>query len=185
MKFGFACHYLSPEGHQLYPFRTTTKTSFLRDPTPERLYELSRHNLKSLLSILRAISTQEPHLRMFRIGSELLPLYTLPEATPIHREIFPDIARGFTLAGQIAREHNIRLSFHPGQYTVMASNRPEVIENSILDLEYHAFCATSMGYGTTFQDFKINIHANGAGGLSQFIKTYHRLSPELRSMLTV
>jgi UV DNA damage repair endonuclease len=60
-----------------------------------------------------------------------------------------------------------------------------VVERSIEDVEYHAMCAKSLGYGETFQDFKINIHMNGKKGFAGFKNTFLKLSPEARLMLTV
>ena len=85
----------------------------------------------------------------------------------------------------LAKKNDIRLSFHPGQYTVLASDNPSVVERSIEDVEYHAMCAKSLGYGETFQDFKINIHMNGKKGFAGFKNTFLKLSPEARLMLTV
>jgi UV DNA damage repair endonuclease len=122
---------------------------------------------------------------MMRIGSDLLPLYTIPEATILYQDILPDLYPLFKRCGDLAKKNDIRLSFHPGQYTVLASDNPSVVERSIEDVEYHAMCAKSLGYGETFQDFKINIHMNGKKGFAGFKNTFLKLSPEARLMLTV
>ena len=97
------------------------------------------------------------------------------------RELVPLFAR----CGELARAQGIRLSFHPGQYSVLASDNPLVVERALEDVEYHALCASLMGYGKAFQDFKINIHMNGKAGFSGFKDAFGRLSPEARLMLTV
>lgn len=91
----------------------------------------------------------------------------------------------FKRCGEIAREYDIRLSFHPGQYTVLASDNPAVVERAIEDVEYHTLCAKLMGYGQVFQDFKINIHMNGRLGYGGFKDAFMRLSEEAKRMLTV
>ncbi len=63
---------------------------------------------------------------MMRIGSDLLPLYTVPEATAIYSELMPDLQPLLARCGEFARAHNIRLSFHPGQYSVLASDNEGV-----------------------------------------------------------
>ena len=55
-----------------------------------------------------------------------------------YKEIWHELEEILAHAGQLAKEHSVRLSVHPGQYTVLASNKPDVVEKSIEDLEYHA-----------------------------------------------
>jgi UV DNA damage repair endonuclease len=42
-----------------------------------------------------------------------------------------------------------------------------------------------MGYGRTFQDFKINVHISGRQGPDGVRAAYQRLSPEARNTLTI
>ncbi|PXV78343.1 UV damage endonuclease UvsE [Pantoea stewartii] len=188
MKLGFACKYLNADGKQFFPFRATTRTRFLSLDKAQGgalLYEIAQTNLQNLYLTLEAIATQPDALRMMRIGSDLLPLYTVPEAKPLFARFLPELYPLFARCGELARRHNIRLSFHPGQYSVLASDNPDVVTRALEDVEYHALCACLMGYGKTFQDFKINIHMNGKRGFDGFKQAFHRLSPEARLMLTV
>jgi UV DNA damage endonuclease len=50
------------------------------------------------------------------------------------------------------------LSMHPGQFTVLASDTPDIVERSIEEFEYHTDIIRWMGYGRKFQDFKCNVH---------------------------
>jgi UV damage endonuclease UvdE len=188
MKLGFACKFLDAQFKQPFPFKSTTRTRFLSlnsDARSTLLQTLSITNLTNLHLTLEQLTTQPPALRMMRIGSDLLPLYTVPEATPVYQELMLELAPLFARCGELARAHNIRLSFHPGQYSVLASDNPQVVERALEDLEYHATCALLMGYGRSFQDFKINIHMNGKAGFSGFKDAFDRLTPEARLMLTV
>jgi UV DNA damage endonuclease len=49
--------------------------------------------------------------------------------------------------GETARRLGVRISFHPGQFCVLASESDEIVERSILEFEYHADMARWMGYG--------------------------------------
>jgi UV DNA damage repair endonuclease len=42
-----------------------------------------------------------------------------------------------------------------------------------------------MGYGKTFQDFKINVHISGRQGPEGIRKAYTKLSPEARNCITI
>lgn len=188
MKLGFACKYFDSEAKQPFPFKTTTRTRFLameRNAAATLLLTLAQNNLQNLSLTLEQLAQQPDALRMMRIGSDLLPLYTVPLATELYGDILPELQPLFSRCGELARAHNIRLSFHPGQYTVLASDNDDVVDRALEDVEYHTLCAVMMGYGRQFQDFKINIHMNGKRGIEGFRAAFMRLSPEARNMLTV
>jgi UV DNA damage repair endonuclease len=87
--------------------------------------------------------------------------------------------------GETARANDVRVSFHPDQFVVLASDRPEVVNKSIEEFEYHADMARFMGYGKSFQDIKINVHISGRAGPEGIRRAYQRLSPEARNGLTI
>jgi UV DNA damage repair endonuclease len=87
--------------------------------------------------------------------------------------------------GETARANDVRLSFHPGQFTVLASDREEVVNKSIEEFEYHCDMVRWMGYGKSFQDFKVNVHISGRKGPQGIRDVYNRLSPEARNTLTL
>jgi UV DNA damage repair endonuclease len=103
------------------------------------------------------------------------------------REIQDHCERIFAPVGDAARRLDVRLSFHPGQFCVLASESDEIVERSILEFEYHADMARWMGYGNTYHDhgFKINVHLSGKGGPAKFLQTLGRLSPEARNLITI
>ena len=74
---------------------------------------------------------------------------------------------------------------HPGQFTVLASDNPGIVERSIQEFEYHTDLARWMGYGQKFQDFKINVHISGKQGPQGIRNAYNRLSPEARNCITI
>lgn len=102
MKLGFACKYLDADFKQPFPFKATTRTRFLSLKQEEQsalLYQLATNNLNHLLATFNALATQPDALRMMRIGSDLLPLFTVPEASRLYQELLPDLAPLFTACG--------------------------------------------------------------------------------------
>jgi UV DNA damage repair endonuclease len=87
--------------------------------------------------------------------------------------------------GDLARQNNVRLSFHPGQFCVLASDNPDIVNRSIEEFEYHVDMARWMGYGQTFQDFKINVHIAGRQGPAGIRSALARMTPEARNTLTI
>ena len=91
----------------------------------------------------------------------------------------------FIRCGNLARDKNVKLSMHPGQFTVLASDNPDIVERSIEEFEYHVNMARWMGYGKEFQDFKINVHISGRKGPQGIIDAMRRLTPEARNVITI
>jgi UV DNA damage repair endonuclease len=91
----------------------------------------------------------------------------------------------FRTIGDRARLADVRLSFHPGQFTVLASASDNIVAASIAEFEYHADMARWMGYGKQFQDFKINVHISGKRGPEGIRSVLGRLTPEARNCITI
>jgi UV DNA damage repair endonuclease len=80
---------------------------------------------------------------------------------------------------------DVRVSTHPGQFVVLASDNPDIVERSIDEFEYHIDVARWMGYGQNWQDFKCNVHISGRKGPAGIKDVLPRLSPEARNCLTI
>ena len=124
---------------------------------------------------------------MVRISSPVLPVAT--EATWKYFWSKPDVIdyceKHFAPIGELARREKVRLSMHPGQFTVLASESDDIVNRSIEEFEYHATMARYMGYGKTFQDFKINVHISGRKGPAGIQAVLPRLSQEARNTITI
>jgi UV DNA damage repair endonuclease len=124
---------------------------------------------------------------MVRLGSDVLPVYTQRDWSYYWKR--PDVIayaeRAFAEVGDTARALDVRLSMHPGQFTVLASDNEEIVERSIEEFEYHVDCIRWMGYGQSFQDFKCNVHISGRKGPAGIKDALKRLSPEARNTITI
>ena len=95
----------------------------------------------------------------------------------------------FKKCGQYALDNDIRLSFHPGQFCVLASPKEKVVLNAISDLELHGRLMDAFLQPRSHLA-KINIHLGGAYGdkvsaMERFCKNFHRLPDSVKSRLTV
>jgi UV DNA damage repair endonuclease len=124
---------------------------------------------------------------MVRLGSDVLPVYTQHEWSYYwkHPDVVQYAEREFAKVGETARALDVRLSMHPGQFTVLASDNPEIVDRSIEEFEYHTDVLRWMGYGKTFQDFKCNVHISGRQGPAGIKAALKRLSPEARNTITI
>jgi len=169
--------------------RSTTMRWLREHPTEaeQRQWDIMNHNASAALKLVERVGSLEPHLRMVRLGSEMLQGYTEPDwqAWWQRQEIQDHCERIFAPVGEAARRLGVRLSFHPGQFCVLASVNPGIVDRSIEEFEYHADMARWMGYGKTFQDFKINVHISGKQGPAGIRKAYARLSQEAKNCITI
>ena len=199
-KIGFACKWID-RPHQVdgikpkddckkYNTGATTVAWLNRqskDDAEQKLWDLMVQNIESAQRLVERVGELDEPLRMVRLSSDILPVYTEPSWSYFWRraDVVDYCARHFKLVGDSARQRGVRLSFHPGQFTVLASDNPDIVNRSIEEFEYHADMARYMGYGKSFQDFKINVHIAGRAGPEGIRQAYKRLSPEARNCITI
>jgi UV DNA damage endonuclease len=198
-KIGFACKWLDDpsevKGMKVNAAnrdlngRSTTMRWLREHPAEaeQRQWDIMNHNAAAAVRLIERVGSLEPQFRMVRLGSEMLQGYTEQDwkAWWQQREIQDHIARIFAPVGETARRLGVRLSFHPGQFCVLASENEDIVNRSLEEFEYHADLARYMGYGQQFQDFKINVHISGRAGPEGIRRAYRKLSPEARNCITI
>jgi len=158
-----------------------------RDIVEQKIIDVAKTNILNTHALIKKVATLPNELRMLRLTSDMLSFYTHGDYTDFWQSKYmqDSLARWFAPLGETARQNDVRLSFHPDQFVVLASDRDDVVNNSIREFEYHADMAKWMGYGKQFQDFKINVHISGRKGPQGIRDVYSRLSPEARNTLTL
>jgi UV DNA damage repair endonuclease len=199
-KIGFACKWIdNPEQingikpkDECKKYNTSSTTvSWLnrqsKDVAVEKLWDLMKGNIEACRLLVERVGGLDENLRMVRLSSDILPVYTEPSWSWFWRT--PDVRnyaeRHFGTVGDTARKMGVRLSMHPGQFTVLASESDDIVSRSIEEFEYHVDMARWMGYGRQFQDFKINVHISGRKGPQGIIDVLPRLTPEARNTITI
>jgi UV DNA damage endonuclease len=183
IRLGLCCIFLE----EPIKFRTTTAAAMSRKSRPEALDHLSLLCLANATSLLGALEYCAANgIGCFRINSQILPLKTHP-VCGYHIAELPKsstIVDKFQECGRFAQERGLRTSFHPDQFIVLNSRRPDVVDSSLRELEYHAEVAEWVGADV------INVHGGGAYGdkisaTADFKRALDRLSTRARSRLTV
>jgi len=199
-RIGFACKWIdrpdqvngvsAKDDAKKYNTGTTTVAWLNRQSkavAEERLWDLMKQNIEAVKLLVTRVGDLAPELRMVRLSSDILPVYT--ESSWRYFWRLPDVRayaeRYFAQVGEIARDRDVRLSFHPGQFTVLASDNPEIVNSSIEEFEYHVDMVRWMGYGKQFQDFKVNVHIAGRAGPAGIRAALKRLTPEARNTITI
>jgi UV DNA damage endonuclease len=195
-RVGFCCKYVQPHPKKLFEsvegYNTGTTTAAwlnrqTREVAEQRLWDLMIANISATKRLVDRVGEFDERLKMVRLGSDILAMYTHRDWSYFYDR--PDVReyceRNFSAIGDSARKSDVRLSFHPGQFTVLASSNPGIVENSIKEFEYHVDMVRWMGYGKSFQDFKVNVHISGQQGPDGIKRVLPRLSTEARNTITI
>ena len=158
-----------------------------RSMVEQKILDVAKNNIMNTHNLVKRVSTLEPSLRMVRLTSDMFSFYTHEDYRDFWKssDVQNSLERWMAPIGETARANDVRLSFHPGQFTVLASDRPEVVNKSIEEFEYHVDMARWMGYGKQFQDIKINVHISGRAGPQGIRNALKRLTPEARNTITI
>ncbi len=145
-------------------FVTTTATAIGKMKRPDALAKLSRLCMENADALHVALQfCADNGIGCFRINSQILPIKTHPTCG-YEVDDLPEgdeIIRRLKKCGEFVRKHNLRTCFHPDQFVVLNSQRPEVVEASIRELEYQAEVAEWVGADV------VNVHGGGAFGDKQ------------------
>jgi UV DNA damage endonuclease len=183
LRLGLVCQFAS----RPIQFRSATAAALSKLERGEALARLSELILENAAALQRALAfCADNGIGAFRISSDVLPLKTHPEAGYEVEELpaAAQIIAAFRKRGLYAQEQGLRLSFHPGQFTVLSSPHERVAANSLEDVECHAEVAEWVGADV------VNVHGGGAYGdkrkaLARLATNLARLSPRARSRITV
>ncbi|AHM57409.1 UV DNA damage endonuclease UvsE [Peptoclostridium acidaminophilum DSM 3953] len=175
IRIGYACINLSIDA-------VTSKGCLLRNATPQRLRELIGMNLAGLRKILEY--NAKKGIRLFRISSDLIP-FGSHEVNNLewHREFEEEL----DIIARIIEREGMRVSMHPGQYTVLNSNREEVVRSAVRELEYHARVLDSI---TSTHEHKMVLHIGGVYGdkkaaAGRFVENYGGLPDSVKRRLVI
>ena len=175
MKIGYPCINLTLDCR-------SSKTFRLKNYSNEKLIATIESNLKCLYEILKYNISH--HFYFFRITSDLIPFASHPIMDFNWQDYFKP---NFRKLGNFIKVNEIRISMHPGQYTVLNSNNQKVFKNSIKDLEYHVEILDLMELNNSA---KVQIHIGGVYGdkkksLERFKNRYFDLEERIKNRLII
>ena len=119
-----------------------------------------RHSIEMLYGVLDYL--QEIDVRVFRLPSHFVPYATHPEWPRLHwkRQIREASAELRDLRGRL-QENPVRLSFHPSQFVLLNSPRPEVVRSSLEELRWQSRILDLLGQGP---EARVLLHVGGVYG---------------------
>lgn len=167
------------------PSRTVTFTRYQqlsKEEQSAKLLELTAENIKSTRRMLLYNIAHE--IELYRLSSSIVPLATHPEVmwdfvTPFQKE--------WQELGNIIRKHQLRVSFHPNQFTLFTSPQNKITDNAVIDMEYHYRMLEAMGVE---KNAVLNIHIGGAYGdkmetIQRFHQNLQKLPAHIKEVMTL
>ena len=174
-------------------FQTMTRKRYyeLGDAALGNIVDRTINNIKTTASIASACHNNG---WVYRVSSGLIPLVTLPEASFTFETIVESIDRRVNIdrlcnnvAGVV--RSGLRISNHPDQFNVLASDNSAAVDKTIRELDTEARCMTLLGAHNSYES-PMNIHINCSKGNIQdiadrFAANLARLGDTARSRLVV
>ncbi len=175
MRIGYAC---LTEGI----YNTDFKSCTLKSAGRENLLKIIEHNLSTLERIIDYNIKMD--INFFRLSSDIIPFGSSPVNSLDWDRIFKE---EFQAISKKIKEKDIRISMHPGQYTVLNSPKEDVVKRAIEDLDYHNRFLDALQMDKTS---KIILHIGGVYGdkksaIARFEKTYKLLNEAIKDRLII
>src|SRR3954471_24673935 len=172
MRLGFAVKVLGAGGLPSHDTRRWQSDPHL---------SVSLDRLEAILGYL-----EDNAIGMYRMATALAPYASHPDL-PRFRDQPRECAQRLAQVGARARAAGIRLSTHPGQYTVLNSEDERVAALAVAELEVQAEILDGLGLGP---EAVVVLHVGGAAGgvpaaLDRFVRGFERLSDAARGRLVV
>lgn len=175
MSIGYACLTVG------VPF-TDMKNCVLKNASDARLSELIAHNLNSLENIIDY--NIKNNINLFRISSDIIPFASNPANKLSWWSLYEN---RFAAIGKKIQNSRMRISMHPGQYTVLNSPDADVVKRAIEDLNYHEKVLSSLGANS---QNKIILHIGGVYGdkkqaIIRFADNFNLLDNAVKQRLVI
>lgn len=171
----------SPSGTVTYAVYSKLKDEPARKVRLERVSKLNIDNTLRILKYNRAMDIQ-----VYRLTSKLIPLATHSELAGWDYNI--QFAEQFRQLGDYVKENNFRISAHPDHFTILNPIKPEVLQASINDLDYHVRLYEAMGLDD--YKYKLVLHVGGLYGnkcssIERFKDNFVKLPDKIRKRIII
>ena len=175
MSIGYACMIIGIPN-------TGLSRCIQKNATEENLRRITIDNLSALETIIDYNIKHE--IKLFRISSDIIPFGSHPINQIAWWEDYKDI---FQRLGEKIKKSDMRVSMHPGQYTVLNAMDPRIVQNAMQDLQYHGSFLDALGMDHTC---KLILHIGGVYGDKEaasktFIDNYNKLPRSIKDRLII
>lgn len=184
MRIGYACINMT-----LGEKNITTNRGMIRKTFDSKglkyVSELSLQNVRDLIEVIKW--NEKNGINLYRMSSDMFPWsseYDFNDLSDITK--IKNLLSGL---GNIVKQYNHRLSFHPGPFNVLASPSESVVKKTISELNKHSEIMDMIGLPVS-PFSKINIHVGGAYGnkqdaMKRWVDNFQLLGENTKKRLTV
>ena len=192
MRKGVCCIVLSlTEQDNPIKFNTMTYARFSAMDRKEALSTLSSRILNNMLTTYQYIKYCADHNHTYRISSDLFPLITYDKAN-VKLEDLPDYTRilaSFDSIKKLIQSRNVRVSCHPSEFNVLASDNDNAVTKTIKELNHYGWFMTQIGCPLNY-DSPMNMHIHNSKGdlnniIKKFMSNFEKLSDDVKSRLVI
>ena len=188
MSLGLCCQWLSPktkrDGTVIYENAIDEKSMQLGRfksgaYSEEYIRNVYRHNVDETIKIIPTIAAN--NIKCFRLTSNLFSLWEFNNHIPKEDTV---LQAKLKYAGELFLKNNIRVTCHPGQFTVLSSDDDNIVAKSIMELDYHAWIFDQMNLPQT-PFYAINVHGGKSDRINRLTQSINSLPQNIRNRLTL
>lgn len=181
---GYCCINQTLRKDKVYTSRTLIRRTF----SLEKASELALQNCLDLITILKWNIAND--IKVFRVSSDIFPRITDKVNGYDFRELLThkECEQALAKSGEIAYDHNMILSCHPGPYTVLGSEKENVISNSLKEILSHALMIKLVKANVPDLPFHMNFHVGNRfseESADRFCSNFEKLPEEVKQMIIV
>lgn len=176
---------MSTELKNASPSQTMTFTQFQkiedRDAALRKLERIALSNLHNVSRILK--HNVASNISFYRLTSRLIPLANHEEL--LDWDYLTPLKVALQEIGDFAKQHHLRLDFHPDHFVLINSKEKHILKNSISTLKLHYLLLKEMGIDPTH---RCVMHVGGnykdtALSLEQFVENWMHVPSKLQNMI--
>jgi UV DNA damage endonuclease len=192
MSYGLCCISLNlQELDEPVKFKTMTYKRFSSLHREDALEILGDRIFNNILVTDIIIQYCAEHNLCYRVSSDLFPLITYDQAN-VKLEDLPNyelIEKSFDFLKQTISDTRVRISCHPSEFNVLASENQRAVDKTIKELNFYSSFFDRIGCPANY-DSPINLHIHNKNGthseiIDRFMQNFDRLDPNCRARLVI
>ena len=189
-RYGLCCISLKLK-EQGFSHQTMTYKRFSTLPREEALSILGSRIQNNLMVTNKTIEFCSENNYVYRVSSDIFPLITYDAANVRLKDLpnYEAIDNEFDNIRQTIQRTNVRVTCHPSEFNVLASNNPKAVDKTIIELNFYSWFFDRIGLPANY-DAPMNLHVHNKNGthseiINRFVQNFNRLDSNCRSRLVI